>query len=169
MVAISGVRDFGYLVDTICAKLRLRPSLNQRLRRRIERSLFDDHDIWDRLAAGTSAGCDLLIVHNAIDDIVNRGQAGLLATGYGDRTTVIETTSQPTPWRAPHSYGHASEAAYTLTNSSVRDGPATARRCADWHPSREQKKARQDPCGFLSGTTGWNCPGATAGSAAAWP
>lgn len=93
VVAISGVSDFGYLVDTFCAKLGLRPSLNQRLRRRIERSLFDgDAGIWDRFSAGTSAGCDLLIVHDAVDYIVDRGQAGLLAAGYGDRATLMETT-----------------------------------------------------------------------------
>lgn len=94
VVAISGVSDFGYLVDTFCAKLRLRPSLNQRLRRQIERSLFDgDAGIWDRFSAGTSADCDLLIVHDAVDDIVDRDQADLLATGYGDRAMLIETTS----------------------------------------------------------------------------
>lgn len=93
VVAISGVSDFGYLVDTFCAKLGLRPSLNQQLRRRIERSLFDgDAGIWDRFSAGTSAGCDLLIVHDAVDYTVDRGQSGLLATGYGDRATLIETT-----------------------------------------------------------------------------
>jgi pimeloyl-ACP methyl ester carboxylesterase len=93
VVAISGVSDFGYLVDTFCVKLGLRPSLNQQLRRRIERSLFDgDAGIWDRFSAGTSAGCDLLIVHDAVDHTVDPGQAGLLATGYGDRATLIETT-----------------------------------------------------------------------------
>jgi pimeloyl-ACP methyl ester carboxylesterase len=93
VVAISGVSDFGYLVDTFCAKLGLRPSLNQRLRRRIERSLFDgDAGIWDRFSAGTRAGCDLLIVHDAVDDIVDRGQADLLASGYGARASLIETT-----------------------------------------------------------------------------
>jgi pimeloyl-ACP methyl ester carboxylesterase len=93
VVAISGVSDFGYLVDTFCTKLGLHPSLNQRLRRRIERSLFDgDAGIWDRFSAGTSAGCDLLIVHDAVDYTVDRGQAGLLAAGYGDRATLIETT-----------------------------------------------------------------------------
>jgi hypothetical protein len=69
------------------------PSLNLRLRRRIERSLFEgDAGIWDRFSAGTSAGCNLLIVHDAVDDVVDRGQASLLATGYGERATLIETT-----------------------------------------------------------------------------
>lgn len=94
VVGISGVSDFGYLVDVFCAKLGLRPSLNQRLRRRIERSLFDgDAGIWERFSAGTPAGCELLVVHDSADDVVSRGQADLLAAAYGDRATLVETTS----------------------------------------------------------------------------
>jgi hypothetical protein len=93
VVAISGVSDFGYLVDTFCASLGLRASLNQRLRRRIERSLFDgDAGIWERFSAGRTAGCDLLVVHNNVDDVVDRGQADLLAAAYDDRATLMETT-----------------------------------------------------------------------------
>jgi hypothetical protein len=93
VVAISGVSEFGYLVDSFCAKLGLRPSLNQRLRRRIERSLFDgDGSIWQRFSAGRTADCDLLVVHNTVDEVVDRGQADLLAAAYGERATLIETT-----------------------------------------------------------------------------
>jgi len=93
VVAISGVSDFGYLVDGFCAKLGLRTSLSRRLRRRIERSYFDgDRGIWERFSARRAAGCDLLVVHNTVDEVVDRGQADLLAAAYGERATLMETT-----------------------------------------------------------------------------
>jgi len=93
VVAISGVSDFDYLVDDFGAKLGLRASIIPRLRRRIETSLFDgDNGIWERFSAGRVAGCDLLVVHNAVDEVVDRGQADRLAAVYGDRATLMETS-----------------------------------------------------------------------------
>lgn len=93
VVAISGVSDFGYLVDAFCARLGLRPGLDRLLRRRIERSLFDgDAGIWSRFSAERATGCDLLVIHNTVDEVVDPGQAQRLVRAHGSRATLIETT-----------------------------------------------------------------------------
>lgn len=93
VVAVSGIGEFGYLVDAFCAGLGLRGSLNQRLRRTIERSLFDsDTGIWERFSVRRAADCELLVVHNDVDRVAERGQADLLVATYGHRARLIETT-----------------------------------------------------------------------------
>jgi pimeloyl-ACP methyl ester carboxylesterase len=92
VVAVSGVCEFGYLVDSFCATLRLHPAVNAHLRRAIERAYFDgDPDIWSRFSADRPADCDLLVVHDLADDVVDPHQAELLARAYGTRATRMQT------------------------------------------------------------------------------
>lgn len=93
LVAISGMGDFGYLVDTFCAALSLRTPIDQELRRAIERRYFDrDAGIWDRFSVRAAPGRELLVIHDGADSVVDRAQADLLMTAYGDRATLVETT-----------------------------------------------------------------------------
>jgi Serine aminopeptidase, S33 len=93
MVAISGMGDFGYLVDTFCTALGLRPPIDQQLRRAIERSYFDgDPGIWERFSVHPAPGRDLLVVHDVGDTVVDRAQADLVSAAYGERATLLETS-----------------------------------------------------------------------------
>ncbi len=93
LVAISGMGDFGYLVDTFCAALGARPPIDQQLRRAIERSYFDgDTGIWERFSVRPAPGRDLLVVHDVEDSVVDRAQADLLTQAYGERATLLETS-----------------------------------------------------------------------------
>lgn len=93
LVTISGMADFGYLVDTFCATLGVPAPVNGELRRTIERSYFDgDTDIWDRFSVRVADGRDLLVVHDTGDRVVDRAQADLLQAAYGERATLLETT-----------------------------------------------------------------------------
>ena len=93
VVTISGVCEFEYLVDAFCKELRLRPRVNQALRRSIERGLFEgDGDIWTRFSGVRPAECDLLVVHNDLDEVVDPAQARLLVAAYGSRARLVETT-----------------------------------------------------------------------------
>lgn len=93
VVTISGVCEFEYLVDAFCQELRLRPKVNRVLRRAIERGLFEgDGDIWTRFSAAQPAECELLVVHNDLDEVVDPAQAARLVTAYGERARLLQTT-----------------------------------------------------------------------------
>jgi pimeloyl-ACP methyl ester carboxylesterase len=93
VVTISGVGEFEYLVDAFCKELRLRPKVNRALRRAIERGLFEgDGDIWTRFSAAHPAECELLVVHNDLDGVVDPAQALRLVTAYGERARLLQTT-----------------------------------------------------------------------------
>lgn len=93
VVAISGMGEFGYLVDTFCAELGVREPVNAALRRSIERTFFDgDNTIWERLSAGPLPGRDVLVVHDSGDRVVDRRQADVLVGVLGDRAQLVETS-----------------------------------------------------------------------------
>lgn len=93
VVGISGMGDFGYLVDTFCAGLGVGQPVNGGLRRAIERAFFDgDSGVWERLSAQPLPGNEVLLVHDAGDRIVDRGQADLLLDTLGPDTRLLETT-----------------------------------------------------------------------------
>jgi hypothetical protein len=93
LVAISGVGDFGSLVDTFCLRLGAGPNVNRELRRAIERRWFDgDSGIWERFSAHPAPGRDLLVVHDTGDRVVDRAQADLVMAAYGPRATLLETS-----------------------------------------------------------------------------
>jgi pimeloyl-ACP methyl ester carboxylesterase len=93
VVTISGICEFEYLVDAFCKELRLRPKVNRVLRRAVERSLFEgDSDIWTRFSAAHPAECELLVVHNDSDGVVDPAQAARLVKAYGERARLLQTT-----------------------------------------------------------------------------
>jgi hypothetical protein len=93
LVAISGVGDFGSLVDTFCQQVGAGQTVNRELRRAIERRWFDgDTGIWDRFSAHPAPGRDVLVVHDTGDRVVDRGQADLVTAAYGPRATLLETS-----------------------------------------------------------------------------
>jgi pimeloyl-ACP methyl ester carboxylesterase len=91
MVTISGVAEFGYLVDAFCRELGLGAKANAALRRSIERGLFQgDDQIWTKYSV--SAGeVDLLVIHNDEDDVVDPAQADVLLAAYGSRAYYLST------------------------------------------------------------------------------
>jgi pimeloyl-ACP methyl ester carboxylesterase len=85
IVSISGPADFGYLVDKFGAELGLGTAVKDRLRREIERRLFDgDPEIWTRFSVGPG-DADLLVIHNDVDEIVDPSQVAVLLASYGPR------------------------------------------------------------------------------------
>jgi hypothetical protein len=93
VVTISGMSDFGYLVDTFCARLGLRPPIDARLRRAIERAYFaGDTGIWERFSAQPMAGREVLVVHDLADNVVDPAQADALVAALGGRARRVETT-----------------------------------------------------------------------------
>ena len=92
VVALSGMGDFGYLVDTFCAQLGLRPPIDRELRRAIERAYFDgDTGIWERFSARPMPGREVLVVHDADDRVVDRAQADVLVAALTDGVRLAET------------------------------------------------------------------------------
>ncbi|MET4926448.1 alpha/beta hydrolase [Streptomyces sp. PSRA5] len=97
VVAISGVPDFGYLVDGFCARLGLRARLNAELRGRIERELFPgEGDIWSgfsvpRTPAEVEWPLSVLVVHDEDDDMVDPAHSHALADTLGDRAELVVT------------------------------------------------------------------------------
>jgi hypothetical protein len=93
LVAISGVGDFGSLVDTFCQRLGAGATVNRELRRAIERRWFDgDTGIWERFSAQPAPGRDILVVHDTGDRVVDRAQADVVTAAYGPRATLLETS-----------------------------------------------------------------------------
>ena len=91
-VAISGVGDFGYLVDAFCGGLGVRPVVATELRRAVERAFFDgDPGTWRRFSADVAADCDVLVVHDADDVVVDPAQADVITAAYGERATYVAT------------------------------------------------------------------------------
>ncbi|HEU4948281.1 MAG TPA: alpha/beta hydrolase [Kribbella sp.] len=92
VVTISGVAEFGYLVDAFCRQLGLGTKVNQALRRSIERGLFQgDHEIWTKYSV-SKGEVDLLVIHNDEDDVVDPTQAPVLLAAYGEKARLVETT-----------------------------------------------------------------------------
>ncbi|TDO44631.1 pimeloyl-ACP methyl ester carboxylesterase [Kribbella sp. VKM Ac-2527] len=91
IVAISGVAEFGYLVDAFCRELGLGAEANQALRRAIEAGLFQrDDQIWAKYSVAAGE-VDLLVIHNDEDDVVDPAQASALLAGYGPRAHFKQT------------------------------------------------------------------------------
>ncbi|MFI5708756.1 alpha/beta hydrolase [Kribbella sp. NPDC051620] len=91
VVTISGLAEFGYLVDAFCRELNLGPKVNAELRKAIERGLFDgDETIWAKYSISEGA-TDLLAIHNDEDDVVDPGQAPILLKRYGSKAHFLQT------------------------------------------------------------------------------
>ena len=93
VVSVSGLCDFGYLVDEFCRALGLRPAINDGLRRAIERGLFGgDTSIWRRFSADRPVSSPLLVIHDAVDVVIDPSQARRITDAYGAAASRIETT-----------------------------------------------------------------------------
>lgn len=85
VVAISGMGDFGHVVDGFCAELGVGEPVGRELRRAIERRYFaGDDGIWERFSVGPMRGHELLVVHDTDDRVVDVRQADLLAAAGGE-------------------------------------------------------------------------------------
>lgn len=91
LVAVGGMGEFGYLVDTFCARLGAGSRVNAELRAAIAHRWFaGDADIWERFSARPLPGWDALVVHDAGDRVVDRRQADVLAAALG--AELVETS-----------------------------------------------------------------------------
>ena len=93
VVALSGMSEFGYLVDSFCGALGLRAPVDSALRSAIERRYFaGDRGIWERFSAHPLPSAQVLVVHDADDRVVHRRQADLLVEALGGSTRLVETS-----------------------------------------------------------------------------
>jgi hypothetical protein len=93
VVALSGMSEFGYVVDTFGDRLGLGARGNRALRSAIERTWFaGDKGIWERFSAQPLPGREVLVVHDAGDRVVDRTQADLLVRALGDGARLHETS-----------------------------------------------------------------------------
>jgi hypothetical protein len=93
LVALSGMSEFGYVVDTFCARLGVGARVGRELRRAIERRYFaGDPGVWARFSARPLPGAEVLVVHDAGDRVVDRAQADLLVEALGPGTRLVETS-----------------------------------------------------------------------------
>jgi pimeloyl-ACP methyl ester carboxylesterase len=94
LVAISGLSEFEYLVDEFCRRLGLRPRLKRDLRRRIERFLAPETEIWARFSVPYDAAAvrtPLLVIHDEHDDVVGLTHAQRIAAAYPQTATLVTT------------------------------------------------------------------------------
>jgi hypothetical protein len=93
IVGISGMGEFGYVVDSFCAGLGLPAPVGAELRRAIERAYFaGDAGIWERFSAGPMPGRDLLVVHDDSDRVVDPRQADRVLYRVGGGATALRTS-----------------------------------------------------------------------------
>ena len=94
-VSISGVADLGNLVPRFCDILGMRPVTVSRVRTLIEDRVFDgDKDVWAHYSAGRSplpAACQLLVVHDRQDRMIDVRESTLLTDAHGPNTRVVTT------------------------------------------------------------------------------
>jgi len=93
-VAISGVSEFRYLLDSFSAELRLSEATKRALRGRIEQFFAPLDDIWMRFSVARSAA-DLhqpvLLIHDEDDRMVSPGQALRTAAHFGTQAELMLT------------------------------------------------------------------------------
>ncbi len=93
MVSIASVCDFGYLPGLFCARLGLRPKIEEDLRRRSELYFHPETDIWERFSAIYQAEkhtFPLLVIHDANDTEVAVTQSKKIASAH-QQAEFVET------------------------------------------------------------------------------
>ncbi|MET9467181.1 alpha/beta fold hydrolase [Streptomyces sp. NPDC006544] len=92
---IGAIADFDFLAARFRAGLGLNQAVEDAMRRHIQRRLFpDEPDVWPRFDAGhhpEEIPSDILLVHDADDDIAAPSQSRAIAAAYGKRARLIET------------------------------------------------------------------------------
>ncbi|MEU8263845.1 alpha/beta hydrolase [Micromonospora sp. NPDC048999] len=92
LVAVSGVAEFGFLVDEFSRQLGLSGRVQQELRRRIEEDLFPhETEIWERFSSvyrPTSLDIPVLVVHDEGDDWVPLEHAHRITAAHKARLVV---------------------------------------------------------------------------------
>lgn len=94
LVAISGPGDFGYLPAAFASQLGLGPRLLAELRRRTERFLAPETDIWRRFSAHhqpSDLPMPMLVVHDDTDPVVDPQQAHRVVAAYAPRARLLAT------------------------------------------------------------------------------
>ncbi|MFE0173421.1 alpha/beta fold hydrolase [Streptomyces sp. NPDC059002] len=95
IVALSGVRDFEYLLDEFCAELKLRPVLRGELLTRIGKHLFPgmpaDLMPFSVSHATEAITAPVLVVHDEGDSRIGVGQGRGIAEAFGDQARLIIT------------------------------------------------------------------------------
>jgi pimeloyl-ACP methyl ester carboxylesterase len=96
VVTISGVCDFGYLVEAFCVELRVRGRLKRRLQEEIRTRLFPDlppeqvpFSLTDMPQVVTSP---LLVIHDESDTRIDVAQGRGLAVAFGERARLVVTS-----------------------------------------------------------------------------
>jgi hypothetical protein len=93
VVALSGMSQFGYVVDSFCDRLGIGAPGNHALRRAIERTYFaGDEGIWERFSARPLPHRPALVVHDIDDRVVDIGQARGLVEQLGGSARLVETS-----------------------------------------------------------------------------
>ncbi|MEU3734936.1 alpha/beta hydrolase [Streptomyces sp. NPDC033538] len=96
IVTISGVCDFGYLVDEFAAALALRPRLKTELHRRIARDLFPglpvDRSPFSATDTAEEVHAPVLVIHDEDDTRIGVEQGRRLSGAFGDRARLVVTS-----------------------------------------------------------------------------
>ncbi|MCX4528968.1 alpha/beta hydrolase [Streptomyces sp. NBC_01551] len=95
IVGIGGIADFDYLMAQFRRNFGVGPAVERALRHHIQRRLFSDEPgIWPRLDARRNpeeVPAEILLVHDADDDMATPSQSRGIAAAYGNRARLIET------------------------------------------------------------------------------
>nr|WSX48930.1 alpha/beta fold hydrolase [Streptomyces sp. NBC_00974] len=95
IVGIGAIADFDFLAARFRANLGLNQAVEDAMRRHVQRRLFPaEPDVWPRFGVGhhpEEVPSDILLVHDADDDIAAPSQSRAIAAAYGDRARLIET------------------------------------------------------------------------------
>lgn len=96
MVTISGMSEFGYLVDEFSRRLSLGTRVQKDLRERVERLFVPEQNIWERFSVPYQPSlvqAPLLVIHDENDDVVGVAQARRLAEAFSQQTEFVATSS----------------------------------------------------------------------------
>ncbi|MEV0648637.1 alpha/beta hydrolase [Phytomonospora sp. NPDC050363] len=95
LVGVSGVGEFGYLLEKFSGHLKLRDRVSGELRRLIEDGLFPGRpDIWRNFSAThrpEEFDLPILLIHDDGDSMVLPEQSRRIAAAHGDRVRLIVT------------------------------------------------------------------------------
>lgn len=122
VVAVAGMADSRYLVDSFAARIGIGSAASDALAERFTRRILpDDADPWgrfDRVADPLAPDVPLLVVHDRGDREVAVGEALRLHGAHGERSRLVLTSG------AGHSRVLGADAALDAITAFVTGGPA---------------------------------------------